>query len=200
MARSSRSLVLDAAADHVELALEGVLVGRVVAGADEQLGDPRRDRARGAAAGGLVDRHLAPAEHGLALRLDALLEQPHRLGRVARGQEADGHAVAARLGQLEARLRAQEGVGELDQDARAVPGVGVGALGAAVLEALQRMQRALHDLVRRGRADPCDEGDAAGVVLVARVVQATGCLQWRYLPVCVACSAQAHGAETNAKL
>ena len=200
MARLSRSSRSTHAADHVQLALEGVLVGHVVARAHEQLGDPRRDRARGAPAGGLVHRHLAPAEHGLALGLDPLLEQPHRLGGVARGQEADGHAVAAGLGQLEARLGAQEGVGKLDQDAGAVPGVGVGALGASVLEALQRVQRPLHDIVGRGRADPCDEGDAAGVVLVARVVQATGCLQWGYLPVYVACSAQAHGAETNAKL
>ena len=167
---------------------------------DEQLRDPRRDRARGAAARALVHRHLAPAEDVLPLGLDALLQQAHRLGWVAGRQEADGHAVAARLGQLEAGLGAEEGVGELDQDARAVPGVGVGALGSAVLEALERVQRPGHDLVRSGRADPCDEGDAAGVVLVARVVQATRCLQCVYLPVCVACSAQAHDAETNAKL
>jgi hypothetical protein len=46
-----------------------------------------------------------------------------------------------------------------------------------VLEPLQRMQRSRHDLVGGGRADPRDEGDAAGVVLVGRVVQATRCLQ-----------------------
>ena len=113
----------------------------------------------------------------LALGLDALLEQSHGLGRVAGREEADGHAVAARLGELEAGLGAEEGVGQLDQDPRAVPGVRVGALGAAVLEPLERVQRSRHDLVRGGRADPCDEGDAAGVVLVARVVQATRCLQ-----------------------
>jgi hypothetical protein len=142
----------------------------------------------------------APAKHLLALGLGALLEQPHRLGGVAGREEAHGHAVAAGLGQLEARLGAEEGVGQLDQDAGAVPGVGVGALGPPVLEALQRVQRPFHDLVGCGRAHPCDERDAAGVVLVARVVQATGCLQWKYLPVCVACSAQAHGADRNGKL
>src|SRR4029079_18438110 len=77
-----------------------------------------------------------------------------------------------------AGLRAQKLVRELDQDARAVPGVGVGALSSAVLQALERGQCTGHDLVRCGRSDPCDEGDAAGVVLVARVVQATRCLQW----------------------
>ena len=113
----------------------------------------------------------------LPLGLDAVLHQAHRLGWVTGWHEADGHAVAARLGELNAGLGAEEGVGQLDQDPRAVPGVRVGALGAAVLEPLERVQRPRHDLVRGGRADPCDEGDAAGVVLVARVVQATWCLQ-----------------------
>ena len=68
-------------------------------------------------------------------------------------------------------------VGELEQDARAVARVGVGALGAAVLEVLERPQRARDHLVRGGRAEARDERDAAGVVLVARVVQAVRCLQ-----------------------
>ena len=77
-----------------------------VGGADEQLRDAGRDGARGAAAGALVHRDLAPAEHCLALGLDAFLEQSHGLGRVAGREEADGHAVAASLGELEAGLGA----------------------------------------------------------------------------------------------
>ena len=192
--------MLDGAADHVELALEGVLVGDVVAGAHEQLSDARGHRAGGAAAGRLVHRHLAPAEHALALGLDAVLHQTHGLGGVAGRQEAERHAVAALLGKVEARLGAQERVGKLEQDAGTVPGIGVGALGSAVLEALERVQRSGHDLVRRGRAQPRHERNAAGVVLVARVVQATRCLQWVTSLYHVACSAQAHDAETNAKL
>ena len=174
-------LLLDAAPDHVELALEGVLAGNAVAGRHEELGDPGRHRARGRAAGGLVHRDLAPAEHVLALGLGPLLEEPHGLGGVARREEAERHSVPARLGQVEVDLRAEELVGELDQDARTVPGVGVGALGAAVLQALERMQRTRNHLVRGGGANPRYEGDAAGVMLVARVVQATRCLQRGHL-------------------
>jgi len=91
-----------------------------------------------------LDRHVAPAQHVLPLGLDGLGDQP--LGvlageRVAR-QEADPHAVAAHVGQVERHLGAQERVGQLDQDARAVAGVRVGTLGAAVLEVLERPQRA----------------------------------------------------------
>ena len=75
--------MLDGAPDHVELALEVVLVLDGVTGADEELGDPGRDRTAGRAAGALVDGHLAPAEHALSLRLDALLQEPHGLGGVA---------------------------------------------------------------------------------------------------------------------
>jgi hypothetical protein len=74
--------VLDGAADHVELALEGVLV-EVVRGAHEQLRDPRGHRAGGRATRTLVHRDLAPAEDALPLGLDPVLQQAHRLGRVA---------------------------------------------------------------------------------------------------------------------
>jgi len=50
--------------------------------------------------------------------------------------------------------------------------VHVGAGGAAVLEVLEREQRLLHDVVTRDVVEAGDEGDAAGVVLVARVVEA----------------------------
>ena len=165
--------MLDAATDHVQLALEGVLVGDVVAGAHEQLRDPRGHGPRRRATRALVHRNLPPTQDELPLGLDAVLQESHRLGWVTGWHEANGDPVAPRLGQLEVDLGAQEGVRELDEDARAVPGIGVGALRSAMLEALERVQRPGHDLVRRGRAQPRHECDAAGVVLVARVVQAT---------------------------
>ena len=58
------------------------------------------------------------------------------------------------------------------EDPRAVTRVRVGALGPTVLELLERVERPRDDLVRARRADARDEGDAARVVLVARVVQA----------------------------
>ena len=172
---------LDHAADHVQPALERILVGDGIVRRDEQLGDPRRHRARRRPAGALGDRHVAPAEHVLALVLDGLLEQPHRLRGVARREEAHRDPVAAGGRQLEVDLGAQERVRDLQQDAGAVARVRVGALRAAVLHVLEREQRAADHLVGGGRTQPRHEGDAAGVVLVARVVQAMRCLQRGHL-------------------
>jgi hypothetical protein len=90
--------VLDSAADHVELALERVLVGHVVARADEQLRNPRRHRARRRATCTLVDGHVAPAQDMLPFGLDAILHQPHCLGWVTGWHETNGNPIAALLG------------------------------------------------------------------------------------------------------
>ena len=50
-------------------------------------------------------------------------------------------AYAPAGGQLEADDRAQERVGHLRDDARAVTGAGIGADRAAVLEVAQRVER-----------------------------------------------------------
>ena len=54
------------------------------------------------------------------------------------------------------------------------PRGGVGALGAAVLEVRERRRRAHERLVARDAVEARDEGDAARVVLVRRVVEADG--------------------------
>jgi hypothetical protein len=126
---------------------------------------------------GVVDRHRAPAEHGLALGLDDLLEallQPAALDPVAR-QEDEAAAVLAGGGQRDARLLAdllEEGVRHLQQHAGAVAGVGLGAGCAAVVQVLQDLDRLLQDLVRLAALDVDHEADAAGVVLEPRVVEA----------------------------
>ena len=104
------------------------------------------------------------------MRLEELLEllAAKRLLR----QEADGDAVAARRRQLEADRRAQERVRKLDEDARAVTGLGVGAGRSAVLEMLERAQRLRDRLVAAHAVEPRDERDAAGVVLERRVIEA----------------------------
>ena len=60
------------------------------------------------------------------------------------------------------------------QDARAVTAVGFGARGAAVLEVFQGGEAVGDDGVRAPALDVGDHGDAAGVGLVLRVVQALG--------------------------
>ncbi len=91
------------------------------------------------------------------------------------GQEAHAHAVPAGIRQVHAALPAQERVGELDEDPRAVAGVRVGALGAAVLQLLEREQGAGDHLVRPRRTQTGDEGNSACIVLVGRVVQPGSC-------------------------
>ncbi len=51
------------------------------------------------------------------------------------------------------------------------PVSGVGSGRAAVLEPLERLERAVDHLVRRGGVESRDEGDAARVVLVRRVIE-----------------------------
>ena len=98
------------------------------------------------------------------------------------GQEDDADAVGARRAAARRPTQvAEERVGDLHEDAGAVARVGVGALGAAVLEVLERHDRPVHRLVRAAAVQARDEGDATRVVLVCRVVQADplgGALAW----------------------
>ena len=125
----------------------------------------------------LVDRHVAPPDRALALGLDRLLdqlfEQDPALG-VGR-QIADAHAVAARRRQFDAGDRGpKESVGDLYQDSGAVPSVRIGPLGAAMLEILERLECLLDDGMARLTPKLRHERDAARIVLVLGVVEATG--------------------------
>jgi len=62
-------------------------------------------------------------------------------------------------------------VRHLEQDPGAVAGAGVGGDGAPVREILEELERFLDDVARADAVDVGDETDAAGVVLVSRVVQ-----------------------------
>ena len=75
---------------------------------------------------------------------------------------------------LDRHLGAVIVVGDLDQDAGAVAHQLVGAHRTAVIQVLQDLQTLLDDVVRARTLDVGDEADAAGIVLVARVVQAAG--------------------------
>ena len=83
-------------------------------------------------------------------------------------------AYACCGGQVEVDDLAEERVGDLHQDAGAVTGVRLGARGAAVLEVAQRGQRLRHDVVAGHAGQGRHEGDATGVVLVARRRRALG--------------------------
>ena len=131
--------VLDALADHVELALERVLVRRVLAARRRRPGGSPGIDSRATGPGALlVDRHVAPAEDRLALLADRPSRRCARTrsaGSPSRGQEHHADAVLAGGGQRDAerlRLAAEERVRDLDEDAGAVAGLRIAAAGAAV--------------------------------------------------------------------
>ena len=173
--RIGTALELEPPANHVELALEGVLVGRDgVAGCDEELPDHRCGSTRGCADEGPVDRHVAPADEALALLLDEADEMLLELAAPSRVDRKEAHrdAVASGLRQRLVENGAEERVGQLEQDAGAVSRVRIGTRCAPVLQVLERLQRAFDRLVLRGRVEPRDERDTARIVLVVGGVEA----------------------------
>ena len=68
----------------------------------------------------------------------------------------------------------QEAVRDLHQDAGAVARVDLGARGAAVGQALQDGEAAVDDVVVGTAVEIGHHADATGVVLVCRVVEASG--------------------------
>ena len=73
-------------------------------------------------------------------------------------------AEAAPLGLADQQLARQ-----LGQDAAAVAGLGVGVDGAAMGDVGDRLKRLDENVVVLLTGDPCDEADAAGIMLVATV-------------------------------
>ena len=94
--------------------------------------------------------------------------------RVLRHEPVADAVVAGRR-QLDALLRhllAEEAVRDLHQHAGAVAHQRVGADRAAMRQVLEHGEAVLDDLVRLHALHVGDEADAAGVVLVARIVEA----------------------------
>ncbi|AJX01694.1 hypothetical protein BM45_3124 [Burkholderia mallei] len=164
-------------ADHVELALQRVRHHHVLAAADEDLADHGLARLhRGRDRHRMIDRHVAPAEHdltfGLHRALELLLARDPRRAFLRQEDHPDPIFAGRRQRHvLPGHLLAVERVRNLDQDARAVAHQRIGADRAAVIEVLEDLQALLDDFVALLALDVSDEADAAGVVLVLRVVQ-----------------------------
>ncbi|MET3246990.1 hypothetical protein ABIE53_003735 [Burkholderia sp. OAS925] len=164
-------------ADHIQLPLERVGHHDVLAAADEDLADQRLARLHsGRDRHGVIDRHVAPAEHDLTFGLDRalqfLLAGETRCVFLRQEHHADAVFAERRQGHaLPCHFLAIETVRNLDQNARAVAHERIGADSAAVVEILQNLQALLDDLVTFLALDMSDEADAAGVMFVLRVVQ-----------------------------
>jgi len=138
----------------------------------ENLGQVRQRLAGARAAGGLVDRHVAPAEDGQPL-VPRQLGDPgagvRPLGRVGR-QEDEAAGVAAGLGEAEPDDFAEERVRQLGQDAGAVAGVRVRSRRSPVLKIAQDAQRARYDVMAASGGEIGDETHTAGVMFETAVV------------------------------
>ena len=170
-------LVGGALADDVELALEGHLVGEAGSAADEDLRHHRLVGLRPPAERAVLGGDLAPAEDALPLLADDLLQgllaEPP-VGGVGPRQVDHADAVGPRLGQLHPLAIegfAEEAVGDLQQHAGAVAGIGLGPARAPVVEATEHLDGVLDDAVAAPALDVGHEADPAGIVLVPRIVQ-----------------------------
>src|SRR5262245_13735620 len=162
-------------------------VGLLVAGVppavgDEYLLDDRFRRARRGAEARIVTRHFAPAQDGVPFGADGLLDQLAQCqpGVLVFRQKDEARAILARRRQGEAEVRrrlAEEPIGHLNEDAGAVARVGFASAGAAVQQVEEHLQPLLDDPVRLATLDVDDETDAAGVVLIAGIVE--GERPWR---------------------
>ncbi len=168
--------VMHLLADHEQLALEGINVAAVFATGDEHLADDRLNRLDAVAQNRVVGRHVAPAENALSFRRNELVERGDGLRPallVAR-QKDEADRIGAGFGQIEPQRRrflTNEPVRHLDQDAGAVAGEHVRSGRSAVAQIRQDLKALLDDLVTLAVLYIGHEADAAGVVLVARIVE-----------------------------
>ena len=150
---------LGALPNHEERALER---SRRRDAADEELLHDRPARLGERTEHARIDRHVAPADDDLVVVADDRLERPHlllQLAAVAREEDRDD-AVVARVRQLDLaslELVLEERVRDLNQDARAVAALRVGARRAAVRQAAQDLEALVDEVVRRLPVDFSDE-------------------------------------------
>ncbi len=160
--------------DGAEHPLEGL---RGALAADDELAEGGHGVPGRGPQGALHHRGGAPADDGLAVVHDRPLQHRHVVaaaGRI-RGEEAHGHGVVPRGRQGDPfgrHLLRQQPVGNLQQDAGAVPGERVAAGGAPVGEVLQDLQPLAHDAVAGLPAEGGHEAQAAGVMFEGGIVEA----------------------------
>ena len=138
----------------------------------EELHEVRHDRPGGRPAPGRIVRDIPPAQDGQALLARDPLDHGHDLAWVAPGgQERHPGGIPARLRQGELALRTEEDVRNLGNDAGAVAGLRVAALGAPVVQVPQHSERFGNDVVVTAAGQVGDEPDSARIVLETAVVQ-----------------------------
>ena len=160
---------LDGAATQVKRAFEIIPRLDALGASHERLDDGGHAGAGGRAEVVRVDGDGAPEQQGQAGCRAPLFEHASRVERAALILREEQHcdAVVALLRQdLPAflRLLAEESMRDLEEDARAVPGVALKSHAPAVLEVDECGKRVVKDLMTARPVDVGECGDAAGVV------------------------------------
>ena len=139
----------------------------------DELSEARHDTARGLPQAGRIGGNVAPRDDVEAFfprdLLDARLSRSGDIVIVREEGHADGVLPCRR--QLCVDDATQESIGDLEQDARAVTGIGLSAGRAPVIEVEQCGQAHGDDLVGRLARQRRDEGDAAGIMLGRGIVE-----------------------------
>ena len=138
--------------DGQKLALKGILILGLLAAHNNGLTDNRHVSQHGGAEHRGVDRHIAPAEQGLAFDADEVLEltRRHFTGFSIARQKTHGHSIVTDGGQgeiLPLGPVAQQGIGNLNQAASAITDHRVSAHGAAMVDIDQNLQALFDDIV-----------------------------------------------------
>ena len=179
---------LDAAADDIEVEFElgfpGVVVAVALRAAGVGVGDHHLLDLGPGGVGLLadhrgVDRHLTPAVDLIAEIEDLGLDDAAAdfLGaEIGLGQKhhADREPAAARHMAGAGDMLLEEPLRNFHVDARAVAGLAVGVDGAPVPHRLERRDSGHHHLAARLAVDGGDQADAAGVMLIGRIVHPMG--------------------------
>ena len=169
------NLLLSQATDHIELPLEAIPGWGLGPAPNEDLTDDGLAGPGGDAQVGIVRGDIPPAEDPLALAFGDLLEDLLAGVAVAiiRGQEEHPDAVLAGRRQLQPRGPAaggQKGMGDLGEDARAIPRGFLAARGPAMLQVAEHLQGLADDVMGRSALGVHHETEAAGIMLLGGIV------------------------------
>ena len=132
-----------------------------------------------------IGGHVAPAEHALTFLGRDLGEDllARRALRRIRRQEHLRHREPPTRREIEPGLRrfgAQESIGKLEQDAGAIPGVGIRAARRAMREPPQDLEAVVDDAARAVALDVGDEPDPAGIAFERGMMETVAAQRGHY--------------------
>ncbi len=174
LARADRQVRL--LADDEKLALEGIGIGAIGAARHEELPDHRGVGLDAVTERRGIDRHVAPSEQALPLGGDKAGDHGFAdpTGLDVTRQEHHSDAVMAGLWELQLEplgLGSKQPVGQLNEDAGAVARKRIGADRAPMGEVMEYVDPIQENAMTLAIFDVRNEADAAGIMLVARIVK-----------------------------